>query len=62
MKYDKHRLWSYQTISELQTIAADWIEFYNQHRKHKAHGYNSPRSVYQKAMSQATLPERRHSG
>ena len=53
LKYEKLRLWSYQTISELRTLTADWIEFYNHRRKHQAHGYNTPRSVYQEAMSQA---------
>jgi transposase InsO family protein len=53
LKYEKLRLWSYQTISELRTLTADWIEFYNHRRKHQAHGYNTPWSVYQEAMSQA---------
>lgn len=53
LKYEKLRLWSYQTISELRTLTADWIEFYNHRRKHQTHGYNTPWSVYQEAMSQA---------
>jgi putative transposase len=53
LKYEKLRLWSYQTISELRTLTADWIEFYNHRRKHQTHGYNTPWSVYQGAMSQA---------
>lgn len=53
LKYEKLRLWSYQTISELRTLTADWIEFYNHRRKHQAHGYNTPWSVYQGAISQA---------
>jgi putative transposase len=53
MKYEKLRLWSYRTISELRALTADWIEFYNHRRKHQTHGYITPWSVYQGAMSQA---------
>ena len=53
LKYEKLRLWSYQTISELRALTADWIEFYNHRRKHQTHGYNTPWSVYQGAISQA---------
>jgi putative transposase len=28
LKYEKLRLWSYQTIPELRTLTADWIEVY----------------------------------
>ena len=34
LKYEKLRLWSYQTIPELRALTADWIEFYNHRRKH----------------------------
>ena len=53
LKYEKLRLWSYRTISELRTLTADWIEFYNHRRKHQTHGYITPWTVYQGAMSQA---------
>ena len=53
LKYEKLRLWSYQTIPELRALTADWIEFYNHRRKHQAHGYNTPWSVYQTPVSQA---------
>lgn len=53
LKYEKLRLWSYRTISELRALTADWIEFYNHRRKHQTHGYITPWSVYQGAMSQA---------
>lgn len=38
LKYEKLRLWSYQTIPELRALTADWIEFYNHRRKHQTHG------------------------
>jgi len=53
LKYEKLRLWSYHTIPELRALTADWIEFYNHRRKHQAHGYNTPWSVYQTPVSQA---------
>lgn len=53
LKYEKLRLWSYQTISELRALTANWIDFYNHRRKHQTHGYNTPWSVYQGAISQA---------
>ena len=53
LKYEKLRLWSYQTIPELRALTADWIEFYNHRRKHQTHGYSTPWSVYQGAISQA---------
>jgi putative transposase len=53
LKYEKLRLWSYQTIPELRTITADWIEFYNHRRKHQTHGYSTPWSIYQQPNSQA---------
>jgi putative transposase len=53
LKYEKLRLWSYETISELRTLTADWMEFYNHRRKHQAHGYGTPWSVYQPPISQA---------
>jgi putative transposase len=46
LKYEKLRLWSYRTISEIRTLPADWIEFYNHRRMHQAHGYITPWSVY----------------
>jgi putative transposase len=42
LKYEKLRLWSYQTIPELRTLTAGWMEFYNHRRKHQAHGYSKP--------------------
>jgi hypothetical protein len=47
LKYEKLRLWSYQTLSELRALTADWVEFYNHRRKHQTHGYSTPWSIYQ---------------
>jgi hypothetical protein len=33
LKYEKLRLWSYQTKSEFPGLTVDWIEFYNHRRR-----------------------------
>lgn len=53
LKYEKLRLWSYQTIPELRALTAEWIEFYNHRRKHQSHAYRTPWSVYASPQSQA---------
>jgi putative transposase len=53
LKYEKLRLWSYQTIPELRALTADWIEFYNHRRKHQTHGYVTPWSIYNPPVCQA---------
>jgi putative transposase len=53
LKYEKLRLWSYQTIPELRTLTADWMQFYNHRRKHQTHGYSTPWSVYDPPVCQA---------
>ena len=46
IKYEKLRLWSYHTIGELKALVADWMDFYNHHRKHQALDYSTPWLVY----------------
>jgi putative transposase len=53
LKYEKLRLWSYQTIPELRALTANWMEFYNHRRKHQTHGYRTPWSVYEPPIRQA---------
>jgi putative transposase len=53
LKYEKLRLWSYQTIPELRALTASWMEFYNHRRKHQSHGYGTPWSVYDPPACQA---------
>lgn len=53
LKYEKLRLWSYQTIPELRSLTASWMEFYNHRRKHQTHGYRTPWSLYEPPASQA---------
>jgi len=46
IKYEKLRLWSYESIGELRDLVSDWMEFYNHRRKHQALGYATPWSLY----------------
>jgi putative transposase len=46
IKYEKLRLWSYDTIGELRGLVTDWMEFYNHRRKHQALDYATPWSHY----------------
>ena len=38
VKYEKLRLWSYQTVGEASQLVSDWMEFYNHRRSHTALG------------------------
>ena len=53
LKYEKIRLWSYETVSELRTHVADWMKFYNHRRTHQALDYATPWSVYDPPKAQA---------
>lgn len=46
LKYEKIRLWSYDTVGELRSHVADWMDFYNHRRKHQALDYATPWSIY----------------
>ena len=47
VKYEKLRLWSYETVQEVSELVADWMEFYNHRRSHSAHEGQSPGAVYE---------------
>ena len=53
LNYETLRWWRYQTRSELRALTSDWIEFYNHRRKHQAHGYSTPWSIYQPPITRA---------
>ena len=46
IKYEKLRLWSYDTVGELRGLVTDWMEFYNHRRKHQTLDYATPWSTY----------------
>jgi putative transposase len=47
VKYEKLRLWSYETVGEVSQLISDWMEFYNHRRSHSALGGKSPWAVYE---------------
>ena len=47
VKYEKLRLWSYETVGEVSQLISDWMEFYNHCRSHSALGGKSPWAVYE---------------
>ena len=46
LKYEKTRLWSYETIPELKEHIDDWMDYYNHRRKHQHLKYQTPWSIY----------------
>ncbi len=46
LKYEKLRLWSYETIAEVTAQIDQWMEFYNHCRKHQTLDYTTPWSHY----------------
>ena len=46
IKYERLRLWSYDSIGELRMHVDDWMDFYNHRRKHQGLGYSTPWSLY----------------
>lgn len=46
LKYEKIRLWSHDTISELRRHIGEWMEFYNHRRKHQSLEDATPMSIY----------------
>ena len=53
LKYEKIRLWSYDTVGELRSHIDDWMEFYNHRRKHQSLDYATPWSLYKPKKEQA---------
>ncbi len=53
LKYEKIRLWSYDTVGELRAHIEDWMEFYNHRRTHQALDYVTPWSIYQTKQAKA---------
>lgn len=53
IKYEKLRLWSYNTPAEARDLIAEWMSFYNHKRKHQALDYVTPWSLYTQQKQQA---------
>jgi len=46
LKYEKVRLYSYDTVHELRGHVDEWMEFYNHERCHQALENQTPWSLY----------------
>ena len=46
-KYEKLRLWSYETGRDVSGLVGEWMDFYNHRRNHSTLGGNCPWSVYE---------------
>ena len=51
IKYEKLRLWTYETVHDVSGLVGEWMEFYNHRRSHAAHGGNPPWSIYEPPAS-----------
>jgi putative transposase len=55
LKYEQIRLHSYDTVRELKSHVAEWMHYYNHHRKHQHLDYQTPWSLYEAPTT--ALPE-----
>ena len=46
LKYERLRLWSYQTPADVRTHVDEWMQFYNHERKHQGLAYQRPWELY----------------
>lgn len=53
LKYERIRLYSYNTLPELRQHVSEWMEFYNHERPHHSHDMETPWSQYKKIDQQA---------
>jgi putative transposase len=47
LKYEDVYLHAYASVAEARTGIAAWLRFYNEERLHQAHGYRTPRQIYE---------------
>ena len=53
LKYERIRLYSYETIKELRGHVNTWMNFYNYERPHQSLGMNSPWTIYKEPRTVA---------
>ena len=51
LKYEKIRLYSYNSMRELRENIRDWMEFYNHERMHQHLDYTTPWSNYEQTLN-----------
>jgi hypothetical protein len=47
LKYENVYLHAYASITEAKAGIGAWLNFYNEERLHQAHGYRTPRQIYE---------------
>ena len=47
LKYESVYLHAYASVAQARAGIAAWLNFYNEERLHQAHGYRTPRQIYQ---------------
>jgi putative transposase len=47
LKYEDVYLHAYASVAEARAGIAAWLHFYNEERLHQAHGYRTPRQIYE---------------
>src|ERR671910_898650 len=47
LKYESVYLHAYASVAQAKAGIAAWLHFYNEERLHQAHGYRTPRQIYQ---------------
>jgi putative transposase len=47
LKYEDVYLHAYASVAEARAGIAAWLRFYNEERLHQAHGYRTPRQIYE---------------
>ncbi len=47
LKYESVYLHAYASVPEARAGIAAWLHFYNEERLHQAHGYRTPRQIYE---------------
>jgi putative transposase len=47
LKYESVYLHAYAPVTQARAGIAAWLHYYNEERLHQAHGYRTPRQIYQ---------------
>jgi len=47
LKYEDVYLHAYASVAQARARIAAWLRFYNEERLHQAHGYRTPRQIYE---------------
>jgi putative transposase len=47
LKYENVYLHAYASVPEAKAGIGEWLHFYNEERLHQAHGYRTPRQIYE---------------